>query len=213
MSKSPIAIIGGRGSVGAALARNLVQHGYSVRLAGRDLQATQELAGQLGAKATAVSTQEVAQGAELVVLAVPAAAAVSAIEQAGDLAGKVVIDCTNPLTWNAGPVHAPPPEGSVTAQLAARFPSTRFVKAFNTFGAEFHENARIGGTSADLQMAGDDAQAKGLVAELARALGFEPVDVGPLRNAAHLESLAILWIHLAMAGGQGRNVVFKLLRR
>lgn len=213
MSKSPIAILGGRGSVGAALARNLVQHGYSVRLAGRDHQATQELASKLGAKATAVSIQELAQGAEVVVLAVPANAAVSAVEQAGGLAGKVVIDCTNPLTWDAGPVHAPPPEGSITAQLAARFPSARFVKAFNTFGAEFHDNAQVAGTSADLYMAGDDAQAKGLVGELARALGFEPVDVGPLRNATHLESMAMLWIHLAMVGGHGRNIAFKLLRR
>jgi predicted dinucleotide-binding enzyme len=101
----------------------------------------------------------------------------------------------------------------VTAQLARRFPGTRLVKAFNTFGAEFHADPKLGATSADLYLAGDDVEAKRALSDLARTLGFEPVDVGPLRNARHLESLAILWIHLATVGGKGRDVAFKLLHR
>jgi predicted dinucleotide-binding enzyme len=207
-----IAIIG-TGNVGAALARNLVARGMSVRVAGRGMDRAKSLAASLGQNAIALPADEVAKDARIVLLAVPGSAAVTAVEGAGGLAGKIVVDCTNPLTWDAGPVHAPPPEGSMTAHLAARFPSARFVKALNTFGAEFHEQPAIAGTSADVYIAGDDAEAKGATVELCRALGFEPIDVGPMRNARNLEALAVLWIHLALVGGQGRNVAFKLLRR
>lgn len=212
MKDIAISVIG-TGNVGAALARNLIAHGFSVRVAARDLARSQGLAAALGKSATATTMAEVAEGVRLVLLAVPAEAAASAVEGAGGLAGKIVVDCTNPLTWDAGPVHAPPPEGSMTAHLAARFPAARFVKGFNTFGAEIHERPEIGGTNADLYLAGDDLEAKGATIELARALGFEPIDVGPLRNARNLEALAMLWIHLALVGGQGREVAFKLLRR
>jgi 8-hydroxy-5-deazaflavin:NADPH oxidoreductase len=212
MKNIAISIIG-VGNVGASLARNLVARGFSVRVAGRDLERSRGLAAALGQSATAVPLSDVAEGARVVLLAVPADAAAAAVEAAGGLAGKIVVDCTNPLTWAAGPVHAPPPEGSMTAHLAARFPAARFVKAFNTFGAEIHERPEFGGTNADLYVAGDDAEAKGATIELGRAIGFEPIDVGPLRNARNLEAMAMLWIHLALVGGQGRQIAFKLVRR
>jgi predicted dinucleotide-binding enzyme len=152
-------------------------------------------------------------GAGLVILAVPASTAVSVLEKASLPPGTIVVDCTNPFRWVDGPVHTPPPEGSVTAQLAARFPHLRLLKAFNTFGAALHDRPRLGSEVADLYLAGDDADAKQIVNKLARMLGFEPVDVGPLRNAQHLESLAILWIHLATIGKRGHSIAFKLLRR
>jgi hypothetical protein len=139
--------------------------------------------------------------------------AVSVLEEAGGLKGTIVVDCTNPVRWEAGPVHVPPEEGSVAAQLARRFPGARIVKAFNTFGAEFHADAKLGASAADLYLAGDDVDARRAISDLAKTLGFEPVDVGPLRNARHLESLAVLWIHLATVGGKGRQVAFKLLAR
>lgn len=208
-----VAILGGTGNVGAALAENLVKHGVEVRLVARDTGKAEALAQKLGPKAKVASGKDAASWAELVILSVPTPSAEDAIEQAGGLVGKVVVDCTNPLTWNDGPVHAPPPEGSKTAQLAKRFPQVRFVKAFNAFGAEFHADPNVKGTPIDLYMAGDDAAAKETLAGLAKQIGYEPVDCGPLRNAAHLESLAILWIHLALRAGQGRNIAFKLLRR
>jgi predicted dinucleotide-binding enzyme len=203
----------GTGNVGAALAKNLVQHGIEVGLSGRDAAKAKELAGSLGAKARLVEAAAVGKGVDAVFLAVPADAAGAVLEAAGGLEGVVVVDCTNPLTWDQGPVHAPPHAGSTTADLAHRFPKARVVKAWNTFGAEFHENAKLGSTNADVYFATDDADARRTVTELARTLGFEPVDCGGLRNATHLESLAVLWIHLAMVGGKGREVAFKLLKR
>ena len=207
------AAIIGTGAVGSALARNLVQHGLDVRVTGRDADKAGELAKSLGSQAQSVPSKDIARGADILFLAVPAVEAAPALASAGATGQTIVVDCTNPLTWNAGPVHAPPEAGSITAELARQFPQARLVKAFNTFGAEFHADARLGAARADLYLAGDDAEARRAVAELAQTLGFDPVDVGPLRNARHLESLAILWIHLATVGGRGRETAFKLLHR
>jgi predicted dinucleotide-binding enzyme len=204
----------GAGAVGTALARNLVRHDIDVALAALDLAKTREAAKALGPRARAVELAALQGGIDAVFLAVPADAAVAALEGAKDLAaGTLVVDCTNPLRWDNGPVHTPPPEGSMTAHLAKRFPQLRLIKAFNTFGAEFHDRPEIGASAADLYFAGDDADAKQALRDLARTLGYTPVDTGPLRNAAHLESLAILWIHLATVGKRGREFAFKTLDR
>jgi hypothetical protein len=75
------------------------------------------------------------------------------------------------------------------------------VKAFNTVGWEVMADPDLDGVAATMPLAGDDADAKELVAGLARDLGFEPLDVGDRAAAVHLENLARLWIHLAVTGG------------
>jgi predicted dinucleotide-binding enzyme len=206
--------IAGAGNVGSALARNLARHGLDVQLAASDLASAQAAAIAIGDRVRAVELATLAARVDALFLAVPATAAPAVLETARGLpAGTIVVDCTNPLRWDDGPVHTPPPEGSMTAHLARRYPALRLVKAFNTFGAEFHEHPALGSAAADLYLAGDDDGARRSVAELARTLGFDPVDVGPLRNAAHLESLAILWIHLATVGQRGRDFAFKALAR
>jgi predicted dinucleotide-binding enzyme len=212
MSKLTITIIG-TGNVGSALARNALRHGVAVQLAALDLAKTQAAATQLGAGARAVELAALREGTDFVFLAVPAEAAPAALEAAKLPDRTIIIDCTNPIRWDNGPVHTPPPEGSTTAQLAARFPRLRVLKSFNTFGAEFHDQPELAGAPTDLYFAGDDSDAKQQLAALAKTLGYAPVDVGPLRNAAHLESLAILWIHLATVGQQTRNFAFQMIRR
>jgi len=213
MSIRTVTIIGA-GAVGTALARNLIRHGIDVQLAALDLAKTREAATALGPRARAVELASLQSGVDAVFLAVPANAAPAALEAAKGLpAGTIVVDCTNPLRWDAGPVHTPPPEGSMTAHLTKRFPTLRLIKAFNTFGAEFHDRPELGTSAADLYVAGDDADAKQAISDLARTLGYTPVDTGPLRNAAHLESLAILWIHLATVGKRGREFAFRAVTR
>jgi predicted dinucleotide-binding enzyme len=205
--------IAGAGNVGSALARNLLRHGIDVQLAASDLGKAREAAAALG-NARAVELSALRDGVDALFLAVPAEAAPAVLDAARGLpAGTIVVDCTNPLRWDNGPVHTPPPEGSMAAHLAKRFPALRVMKAFNTFGAEFHDQPALAAGPADLYFAGDDADARRSLGELARAIGYEPVDVGPLRNAAHLESLAILWIHLATVGKRGREFAFKTLAR
>jgi predicted dinucleotide-binding enzyme len=117
------------------------------------------------------------------------------------------------LRWDTGPVLTPPDAGSVTAALAAALPAARVVKAFNHFGAEIQQDPALAGGAADVLLAGDDAGAKTDLIGLATTMGFRAHDAGPLRNAALLESMAVLWIHLATQGGMGRDWAFAVARR
>jgi 8-hydroxy-5-deazaflavin:NADPH oxidoreductase len=213
MSQNPRIAVIGAGNVGGNLGIHLARSGFSVRFGVRDASKIQDVLAKTEGKAEAASVAEAAKWADVIFLAVPANAAIEATRSLGDISGKVLVDCNNPLKWDDGPVHTPPPEGSLAAALAKAFPKVRVVKGFSTFGAEFHLEPKLGNTNIDVQLAGDDAEAKALVSSIATQAGFTPIDVGPLRNAAHLESLAILWIHLALRAGHGREVGFKLLKR
>lgn len=211
--RDPAIAIVGPGNVGSAIARRLVDAGFTrVTFGVRSTAKIAEALAGFDGKVTAAPAAQAA-AADVVFLAVPGSAAVAAARDLGDLRGKIVVDCNNPLTWNQGPVWAPPPEGSITAALQAALPEARVLKAFNTFGAEFHADPKLGDTVADVFVAGDDASAKQTLAELLQRAGFRAVDSGPLRNAAVLENVAVLWIHLALVGGHGREVALKLLRR
>ncbi|MCY0995259.1 NAD(P)-binding domain-containing protein [Nannocystis sp. ILAH1] len=210
----PAIAIVGPGNVGSAIARRLVAAGFKkVSFGVRSGSKIAEALAELDGKVTASLAPEAAAAADIVFLAVPGGVAVQAAHGLGDLRGKIVVDCNNPLTWSQGPVWSPPPEGSITAALQAALPGARVLKAFNTFGAEFHADPKLGDTVVDVPIAGDDAEAKATLSALIQRAGFHPIDAGPLRNAAALENMAVLWIHLALVGGQGREVAFKLLRR
>jgi hypothetical protein len=213
MSQNPRIAIVGAGNVGGNLGILLARNGYSIRFGIREGSDANDVIAKCEGKAEGTSIPEAAKWADVIILAVPGNAFMEATQAMGDLSGKVLVDCNNPIKWDDGPVHTPPPEGSITAALAKAYPTARVVKAFNTFGAEFHLDPKVGNMSIDVQIAGDDAEAKALVSSIASRAGFTPVDVGLLRNAAHLESLAILWIHLALRAGHGRQVGFKLIKR
>ena len=218
MSERPRIAIIGMGNVGAGLGRTLARAGYELRFGvrpGNDISSVLEELRSTGATVSAASPMEAARGAKLVFLGVPAAAAVEAVASLGDLGDAIVVDCTNPVRWDGGPVWAPPAEGSITQAIAKACPRVRVVKAFNGFGAEFHANPELPGIDRGVTVfiAGDDVEAKQTVASVAEAAGFSPVDAGPLRNAGVLENAAVLWIHLATVGGLGREIALQLLRR
>jgi NADPH-dependent F420 reductase len=216
-TKTRIAVIG-KGNVGGNLGARFSNAGFPVRFGVRtgskDQDGLRELLARCGKDASASEPREAVAWAEVVFLAVPGSAAVEVARSlAKELAGKVVVDCNNPVTWKEGPVWAPPAEGSLAAAIAHAAPGARVVKGFNTFGAEFHGDPTLPGGGADVYLAGDDAAAKALVSEVAKTAGFTPVDAGPLRNAGVVENVAILWIHLAMVGGHGRTFAFKMTKR
>jgi NADPH-dependent F420 reductase len=212
MSTTKIAIIGA-GNVGAGLGSRLAKSGLEVQYGVRNPDGIGEvLARSPGAKAA--SPASAASWGDVVFLAVPGSAAIDVTKSlAKELEGRIVIDCNNPLTWQEGPVWAPPPEGSLTSAIAKAAHGARVLKAFNTFGAEFHADPNVGGAPATVFYAGDDADAKKTFAAVATKAGFDPVDAGPLRNAGVLENVAMLWIHLATVGGHGRDFVLALRSR
>ena len=196
-----IAIIGA-GSVGASLGHAFGGLGHAVTFGVRDPAG----AAALGAVARPA---DAARGADLVVLAVPGGVAAEAAASLGDLGGAVLLDATNPV----GPGLLPPPDPlSLGERVAAAAPSARVVKGFHTLAAEHMGAGRLRGHAIALFLCGDDAGAKTTVAGLARALGFDPVDVGPLDRARLTEPLALVWITLAGPRGLGRDVAFALLR-
>jgi len=205
-----IAIIG-TGNVGGNLGARLSNAGLPVRFGVRAQKDVGPLLARCAAGTTAVPVAEAAAWGDVVLLAVPGPAAVDVARSLGAaLDDQIVVDCNNPLTWSEGPVWAPPAEGSLTAAIAKAVPKARVLKAFNTFGAEHHADPNLGGSPAQVFVAGDDAAAKQTLSAVATQGGFRPVDAGPLRNAAVLENFAMLWIHLATVGGHGRNFVFAM---
>jgi predicted dinucleotide-binding enzyme len=211
-SKS-IAILGA-GNVGATLARVWAACGHSIAFGvpDPDRERVKSAIVALRGKGRAAHNEEAVQSASVVALCVPWPAAEEAIRTSGDLRGKVLIDCTNPLSPDLKGLVV----GTTTsaAELVAGWArGARTVKAFNTIGAVNFGNAQFGPQRADGFYCGDDAPAKTVARELIESAGFDPVDVGPLRNARLLEPLAMLWIDLAVNQRQGANHAFKLLRR
>ena len=207
----------GAGNVGGALGRGWAKAGhevfYGVREPGKP--EVRQLVAEItaaGGKARAGTVAEAAAFGEVAVLTVPWKAAQQALAEAGDLAGKVLLDAVNPLKADLSGLDT----GSDTSageQVASWAPGARVVKIFNTTGANNMADPHYPEGQATLLYCGDDAAAKAVAGTLAADLGFDPVDAGPLASARLLEPFALLWISLAYGQGLGRNFAFRLMRR
>ncbi len=207
-----IAVLG-TGNMGSGLGKRWAEKGHSVRFGSRDPAKAKELASSVGHNASAASVAEAAKFGDAVLLAVPWSGVADTLAAAGSLKGKVLIDCTNPLT----PDFMDLVVGHTTSgaeEVAKLTPSAKVVKAFNTIFAQIvHSSAAFGPERATVFYCGDDAAAKSTVARLIDEIGFEPVDAGPLKNARYVEPLAELMIQMAYALGTGPMQAVKLMRR
>jgi hypothetical protein len=206
--KKTVAVIG-TGNVGSALGGRFASVGIDVVYGARD-EVDDELL-QHGARAASVA--DALAEAEVVVLAIPGHVVASfAAEHAEALSTKTVIDATNPLVWDDGPVWDPPDAGS-NAALLAEVTGADVVKGFNTFGCEFHADPELGDDIAAEVFFAGEGEALARATELAEKAGFRPTTSGSLRNASVLENVAILWIHLALAEDLGRDFVLQRVER
>ncbi len=207
-----IAVVG-TGQVAAALGKGWAARGHTITFASRDpgAERVQALLAEAGPHASAARVADAAGRSSIIVLAVPFTAAEERLRMAGDLSGKVIIDCTNPIAPGLRPMFNAATSG--IEQIVPLAPRARWVKAFNTTGAENMAAPAYKGGAATMFVCGDDEMAKAAAAQLAEELGFEVVDAGGLSAARHLENLALLWIHLARVAGMGRDIAFHLLRR
>ena len=208
-----IAIIGA-GSVGLALGQRFAELGHQIVFGLRphtsdDVKSTVQRMGH-GVVINVVSAA--IQTSEVVVLAVPYAAALQVASQESSLDGKVVIDVTLPLKADYSGLSIGH-ETSAGERLQAAASNAHIVKAFNITGFENMVNPEIGGQRLMMPIAGDDQAAKAVVLKLASQLGFDAVDAGPLKQARLTEPLGMLWIALAGSAGLGRDMGFSLLRR
>ncbi len=205
MSLPSIAIIGA-GRVGLTLAERCLAAGARVVIGTRDTSKPdiQALLDRYPERALAADGATAAASATVIVVATPSAAVESAVTALGALGDRIVVDATNPV--GPGLTHGLA-SGSNAERIAAAVPGVRVVKAFNTIGAEVMAHPTLALGAATLLIAGDDADAKGIVASLAQAIGFAPLDAGPLVRARSLEHVALVWIGLSASQGRGFGFV------
>jgi predicted dinucleotide-binding enzyme len=207
-SRIRIAVIGA-GRVGRALGERWRAFGHEVRYGVPD--PTDAKYAGLGAAVALPS--EAAPNADLIVLATPWQAAEAACRSIGNVAGKIVIDCTNPVAMGpAGMGHALGFATSAAERIQEWCRGAHVFKTLHQTGYETMADPSKHAIKPVMFVAGDDANAKATVMGLVDVLGFEAADAGPLSNARLLEAYAMLWIDQVFKRGQPRSLAFALSR-
>lgn len=207
-----IAVIGA-GNVGGTLGRRWSRAGHEVTFGVRDPESGKvaDLLSKCAPGTRADTPAAAAAGAEVIVLAVWWDVVEEVIGALEDLAGKIVIDCTNPLDAElALTVGHTDSGGEAIARLA---PGARVVKAFNTITWEAMADPDYAGRRATLFFCGGDETAAEIVGGLIRDIGLDPVHVGGLEMARCLEPLALLWITEFRIRRPGSDYAFSLIER
>jgi 8-hydroxy-5-deazaflavin:NADPH oxidoreductase len=203
----------GAGNMGSAFVKQLTRAGHQVSVTARDAGKAEKLAAaHPGARA--VPAAGAAEGADAIVLATGYGDAVAALRGAGDLAGQVVIDITNPLT--ADYMGLTIGHGTSAAEeIAKAVPGAQVVKAFNTvFAQVLGDGPDFGdGRKAEVFVASDSDRARQTARAIAESIGFGVVDAGGLKNARYLEPVAGLNIYLGYGAGLGTSIAPVWIRK
>jgi len=193
METTKIGIIG-RGNVGSALKQGLQNAGYEVRAVGKDKSAV----------------RETVSWANIVFLAVPFGTLNDILKTSEELlVGKTVVDVTNVLDPSMNLAVGFSTSGA--EELQKKLSQSHIIKAFNTVFAQHMNTGKLKGEQLTAFIAGDNANAKKKVIEIARNIGFDAVDAGPLKNARLLEPLGFFNIQLGYVLEMGTQIGFKLL--
>ena len=194
-----IAIIG-TGDVGSALGPEFAALGHEIVYGSRDpsRDTVTALVERTGNGASADTPANAARNADIVVLAVPGRLAVEITEGLGDLTGKIIVDPTNHyIRENPARLAADISNGEA---IQAAAPTAHVVKAFNTLNWRQMVDPDSSGGPVTIPLVGNDADAKSTVAALVEGMGLEPIDLGPVRNARHVEGMLVLWMQARMNG-------------
>jgi hypothetical protein len=195
----------GAGNMGSSLVKQLSSAGHEIRLTARDIAKAQAVAGT-NPKVTAVPAEQALGSSDVVIVATGYADAVPALQSLGNLAGKVVIDITNPLTADYMGLtigHST----SAAEEIARAIPDALVVKAFNTvFAPVLAAGPELDGNQVQVFFATDSERARETVGALIDSIGFKAVDAGGLKNARYLEPLAGLNIYFGYGAGLGTNI-------
>ena len=207
----------GAGNMGRGIGHRLVSGGHDVTIVDRDPEEAGRLAEELRGAAQGGATVEAeGPGAELrgevVVLAVYYPGSLEIARDLGEgLAGKVVVDISNPVNQSFDGL-ATEPGTSAAGELAEGLPAgARVVKAFNTTFSGTLVAGQVADQPLDVFIAGDDEGAKDTVARLARDGGLRAIDVGPLERARHLEGLGFIHMMAQQPLGLGFQSAFKVV--
>jgi NADPH-dependent F420 reductase len=194
LSALVIGVLGGTGDQGRGLARRLAMAGQQVIIGSRDAGRAAAAAATVGSppQVTGASNEDTATAADIVIVAVPWDGHRGTLASlAGHLAGKIVIDCVNPLGFDKrGAYPLPVPEGSAAQQAAEVLPDSTVVGAFHHVSAVLLLDPEVGDLDMDILVLGDDRPATDLVQALASLLpGVRGIYGGRLRNCGQVEAL------------------------
>jgi NADPH-dependent F420 reductase len=207
----------GTGVVGRALARGFATRGHEVMIGSRDPGKAQALADEVGEGASGATFEDAARFGDIAVLATKWSGTQQALEAAGpgNLAGKVLIDATNPLA----PREDGPPglalghTDSGGEQVQRWVPEARVVKAFNIVGNPYMVDPEFPEGKPDMLICGNDAEAKQTVTEILDSFGWPPaIDLGGIEASRVLEPICIAWVLYGASTGTWDHA-FKLLRK
>ena len=187
----------GSGEVAQSLAKGFLKHGHAVTLGTRDPGKLADFT-KKNPKARVDSVPAAAAFGKIAVLAVKGDAASAAVRSAeGNLAGKTVLDTTNPIAGE------PPSNGvlkfftslddSLLERLQREFPDVKFVKAFNSVGSALMIHPQLRGGPPTMFICGNDATAKQVVRQILDQFGWETADMGKVESARAIEPLCMLW--------------------
>ncbi|SOE95663.1 reduced coenzyme F420:NADP oxidoreductase [Burkholderia sp. D7] len=192
---STISVIG-TGGMAAAIGGLAAKAGHTVEVMSRDPARARALAEQIGAGAT-TGTFGAAPAGDMVILAVPYSAVLDVVKQYGEaLAGKVLVDVTNPVASDHTSFVTPGDSFGAQEIAKAGPADAKVVKAFNTQFSHVLAAGPVPGHPLDVFIAGDDAQAKARVSAFIESLGLRPMDTGPLPMARTLEHACLLSLGL-----------------
>ncbi|MEU3571972.1 NADPH-dependent F420 reductase [Kitasatospora sp. NPDC036755] len=187
-----VGVLGGTGDQGRGLALRLAKAGQQVIIGSRDAARAEASAAELGLGVRGADNAAVARESDVVIIAVPwdgHAATLTALRE--ELAGKIVVDCVNPLGFDKQGAYAlKPEEGSAAEQAAALLPDSRVTAAFHHLSAVLLQDESVESIDTDVMVLGDDREATDVVRGLAgRIPGMRGVFAGRLRNAHQVEAL------------------------
>jgi predicted dinucleotide-binding enzyme len=205
----------GYGQVGAPLADHLQRAVHVVTLAANDPN-SESVKKALGKNNNlkVAAPKDAVRNAEVVFLATPFQANEAALKAVADeIQGKILIDCTNPVSPNLS--HGLNSVQSGSEMVQKLVPDTKVVKAFTVYGFENLEDSSYPGYNVKpvMMYCGQDSAAKKIVGELIAQLGWHPLDVGGLDQALHLEHMTLLWVRMVRVNGYSPNMVWAMLTR
>lgn len=211
-----VAVIGS-GIVGDTLAGGFLKYGHQVMRGTRSPEKLRDWVAKAGPQASAGTFEQAARFGELVVLAVKGTAAENSIQLCGpaNLAGKTVIDATNPIA-DAPPVNGvlqffTAPNESLMERLQKKAPQAHFVKAFSCVGNALMINPNFRGVKPTMFICGNNEEAKAKTRELLTQFGWETEDMGAVEAARAIEPLCMLWCIPGLRSGSW-NHAFRLLK-
>jgi predicted dinucleotide-binding enzyme len=186
----------GKGNVGTALGKGLARAGHEIKYGHKDPHEP---------------VRDAADWGEVIIFAVPYSSIKEIVRVIGPAANeKTLIDATNPLT--PGMDLAVGMSTSAAEDLQRKLPHAHVVKAFNTVFAANQSLGRVGEHQLSAFVASDHAESKRITMQLARDIGFDPVDAGGLKTARYLEPMAAMLITLGYSLNLGTKIGFKLVK-